>query len=159
MGKRGTKPTPTETLKIRGSWRVKKRENEPAPVSGRPDCPDWLLGEARAEWDRQVEDLDARRLIAKTYRAALAMFCEAWGEYVDAVKWIQERGAAGLVSITDKGNEVQHPMVGVKNKAFERANKLGQQFGFSPSSQVGLKAGDADKSKDPFEAFLQRKKG
>lgn len=109
------------------------------PVPGAPDCPEWITGEAKAEWDRQIVDLNARRLLSKSYRAALAMFCQAWGQYVEAVKYIQERGDAGLVTVTDKGNEIQHPMVGIQNKAFERANKLGQQFGFSPSAHAGMK--------------------
>ena len=153
MGKRGTKPTPTETLKVRGSWRAKVRIDEPQPVPGAPDCPEWITGEAKAEWERQIVDLDARRLLAKSYRAALAMFCQAWGQYVDAVKYIQERGDAGLITITDKGNEIQNPMVGIQNKAFERANKLGQQFGFSPSAQVGIKT-DGTKEKDDKKRFF-----
>ncbi len=154
MGKPGPKPTPTETLKLRGSWLAKTRKGEPEPVAGAPDCPAWIVGESRAEWDRQIVDLDKRRLLSKSYRSALAMFCEAWGEYVGAVEFLAAMGTEGLIHKTDKGNLVQHPMVGVKNKAFERANKLGQQFGFSPSSQTSVRVeGDKEKGNGKSRFF------
>lgn len=142
MGRRGPPKTPTETLKLRGSWLAKTRNGEPAAVPGVPDCPEWLTGEARSEWDRQVPDLSARQLMSKSYRVALAMFCEAWGTYVTSLADI---AANGHTYITDKGNEVQRPVVGIMHKAFERAMKMGQQFGFSPSSKAGLQVDEKEK--------------
>lgn len=131
----GPQKTPTAELEARGSWRAKARGKEPVATEGVPDCPEWLTGEAKAEWDRQIVDLPQRKLMSKSYRAALAMYCEAWGTYVGALADI---AANGHTYITDKGNEVQRPIVGIMHKAFERAMKMGQQFGFSPSSKAGL---------------------
>ena len=130
----GRKREPTAALAARGSWRA-DRPNEPAALPGVPDCPDWLQGESRDEWNRQVPDLSARKLMSVSYRASLAMFCEAWGTYVQCVKDVAE---GGFVYITDKGNEVQRPVVGVMHTAFDRALKLGREFGFSPSSKAGI---------------------
>ncbi len=57
MGSRGPAPTPTETLKARGSWRAKIRDGEPEFKNGKPSCPKFLPAEARAEWRRQVKAL------------------------------------------------------------------------------------------------------
>lgn len=142
MGKRGPKKTPTHILKVRGSWRGDTRPNEPEAAPGVPDCPGWLQGEAKAEWERQVPDLCTRKLMSKSYRAALVMFCEAWGTYVECLADIAK---GGLVYITDKGNEVQRPVVGVMHKAFDRAMKMGQQFGFSPSAKAGIQVDEQEK--------------
>lgn len=150
MGKRGPARTPQRILEARGSWLAKERAGSPEPIAGMPECPDWLTGEGRAEWDRQVQDLWARKLIAKTYRPALAMFCEAWGEYVDAVKWIEENGP----TYESKMGTSLHPMVTIKAKAFERAYKLGQQFGFSPASQSSLSGSDNQEESDGKSRFF-----
>lgn len=147
----GTKPTPTEVLKIRGSWRAKTRPNEPEPMHGIPDCPEWLTREARAEWDRQIVDLNARRLLAKSYRAALAMWCQAWGQYVEAVKDVE---ANGYSYTSDKGNEVQRPMVGVMHTAFANCLRLGQQFGFSPASQASIQTVEQTEKKNGKSRFF-----
>lgn len=120
-------------------------------MAGVPDCPSWLAGEAREEWDRQVVDLDKRRLMAKSYRAALAMFCESWGTYVEACKVL---AVEGNTTIGAKGTVVKHPMVEVKNAAFDRALKMGQQFGFSPASQAGIVAGEQQEGTDGKSRFF-----
>jgi P27 family predicted phage terminase small subunit len=151
MGKRGPQPTPKNVLALRGSALAKDRNDAPA-VSGAPLMPEWLEGEAAAEWERQIGDLDSRGLLFQTDRAALAMYCQSWGEFVAGVQYVQENGET---IITDKGNCIQHPMVGIKNQAFDRCNKLGQQFGFSPSSRVGLGSGKK-KEKDGKARFFKQ---
>ena len=139
MGKRGPQKTPTADLAARGSWRAKARSNEAIAVPGAPEKPVWLQGEAADEWDRQVLDLSPRKLLSKSYRASLAMFCEAWGTYVGAVIDISENG---YVTVNKDGYESQRPIVAVMHKAFDRATKMGQQFGFSPSSKAGIEVED-----------------
>ncbi len=59
MSKRGPKPTPTATRKLRGSTLVTKRR-EAAEVkgpAGTPERPEWLDDEARLAWDQVVEHL------------------------------------------------------------------------------------------------------
>jgi P27 family predicted phage terminase small subunit len=136
MGKRGPQPTPTEILDDRGSWLAKERSGEVKHESGIPDCPEWLDQEARAEWDRQIRGM-ATGILSSTDRGFLAAYCAAWSEFKVAQQFIYEHGHT---AVTDKGNEIQHPMVGVRNKAAERMNRFGSHFGFSPSSRVGIPA-------------------
>jgi P27 family predicted phage terminase small subunit len=151
MGKRGPQPTPQSVLALRGSP-VAKERTDAAAVSGAPLMPVWLEGEAALEWERQIHDLDERGMLFQTDRAALAMYCQSWGEFVNAVEYVKE---SGEVTMTDKGNCIQHPMVGIKNQAFDRCNKLGQQFGFSPSSRVGMGEGKK-KEKDGKSRFFKQ---
>ena len=90
---------------------------------------------AKAEWGGQANLLEREGRIALIDRGALALYCAAWGELVEASAYVQEHGS---VVITDKGNAIQHPMVGVRNKSRDAAVKIGSLFGFSPSARVGL---------------------
>lgn len=147
MGRRGTKPTSTKDLEARGSWRAKLREGEPQPSSDRPACPEWLAGEARDEWDRQIVDLESRGLLSSSYGAALAMFCAAWGEYVGAVKRIEGRGENGRYTVGSKGNLMVHPDVRILEANRDAATRLGKEFGFTPASVIGLTAKPKEKTK------------
>jgi len=143
MGKRGPKPTPTAVLKMRGSWLVNNRSGEPA-ASGVPNPPDWLTGESLAKWNELVPKLVGMGTIGDVDGDVVAAYCEAWGEFVKAKKYIDEHGE---IAVTDKGSVYQHPMVGIKNKAVERMGRLGAQFGWSASARTGLKI-EAETKKD-----------
>jgi P27 family predicted phage terminase small subunit len=137
MGKRGPRPDTKAQAEFKGSWRAGKKAPGPQPSPEAPRCPAFLRGEARAEWDRQAVLLAEKDLFSRDYQTALVMYCEAWGEFVDCVHKLQKQG---LTTTTDKGNEVQHPLVSIRNRAFDRVMRLGQQFGFTPTAQVDVPA-------------------
>ncbi len=80
----------------------------------------------------------------------LAAYCLAWSQFCDASNQLAE---TGMVSTTDKGNEIQHPMVGVMNKAFERLHKAAQQFGLTPASRARVVV-KSEEHADEFEEFI-----
>ena len=46
----GRKPKPTAIKKLEGNpGKRKLNKNEPVPAKGMPECPDWLLPEAKAD--------------------------------------------------------------------------------------------------------------
>src|SRR5688572_22544012 len=92
MGARGPQPVPTPILAARGSWRAKLRDGEPRFSDTTPNCPASLKGEARAEWRRQVKQLRGAGLLSQADRAMLAAFCEAWGEFIYALRRLDEDG-------------------------------------------------------------------
>ena len=150
MGARGPAPTPTKILESRGSWRAKLNPNEPKPATAKPTCPAWLTGEARKEWARQVSYLAAVGLIAKMDRAALACFCEAWGEFVEACQWIAKNGR----TFVGPSGPRLHPMLHVKNAAADRVLRLAAQFGFTPAARARLSAPEVQNAGDPMEKLL-----
>ncbi len=74
-------------------------------------------------------------LITRADRALFTAYCETWARYVQAVKQVEKEG---LTAVTDKGNVIQHPAVGVANKQKAELRRLAQEFGLSPSSRTRI---------------------
>lgn len=125
----GPPPTPTEILAARGSWRAKTRGAEPKPTAKRPSCPKWLSKEAKAEWRRQVAELDTMGMLAQADRALLVAYCDAWGEFAALV----EQLAGKRVSKKDGWR-----LTVQKAKAADRMLKIAAQFGFTPAARARL---------------------
>lgn len=51
---------------------------------GVPEPPEWLTGEARAEFDRVVAELGGTGLLCRADRGSLAVYCCLWAEFVKA---------------------------------------------------------------------------
>ena len=52
----GRKTKPTAIKKLEGNpGKRKLNTKEPVPVKGMPTCPEWLLPEAKKEWDRLAD--------------------------------------------------------------------------------------------------------
>jgi P27 family predicted phage terminase small subunit len=153
MGMRGPPPTPTPILKARGSRRAEDRSGEVQYERGRPTCPTWLGVEARAEWGRQVKQLDAAGILQKVDRAALACWCEAWGEFRGIVEEIERiltpspdaQEAAVASAAPDPSRPTGYALavatglVNAKNRAVQRLLQLAGQFGFTPAARVRIK--------------------
>ena len=80
--------------------------------------------------------------------------CLEAGEIVEAAA----RDGVKFIATTDKGNVIQHPAVGVRNKAWERVVKLARQFGMTPSARAGMAiANAADEQRDPLLTLLHER--
>ena len=90
-------------------------------------------------------------LLAKTDLSLFAAYCNEMGEYIRIVKELKR---TGNTLVTSNGNEIQHPLVGAKNKCFSNLHKMGTEFGFTPRSRTGI-AGTSNKVEDPFEQLLK----
>ena len=125
--KPGKQPTPTETLKLRGSWRGKTRKGEPKP-GGDPVCPAWLTGEAKEIWKRMVPGLKKSGVMAKVDSFAFARYC------LYAVLWLKELSNPGRTEAT-------------LERYANQLYKLEQSFGLQPSARARLdvNAGEEDK--------------
>lgn len=157
MGDRGPAPLPTAIKKLRGTAR-KDRENpaEPQPEVGRPACPKWLDGEAKAEWRRVVPLLLELRVLSKQDRAMLAVYCQAWSRWRAAEGVIAREG---LTFVTESGFIAKHPAVTIAAESMRIMEKAAQHFGMTPSSRSRVSQTPAPPEKDPAEELLQRKKG
>lgn len=139
MGKRGPKPKPTAIRIFEGDpgRLLAKRQGEaaPAPVVSIPQPPDWLGPVGKEVWGKVAESLYRIGCLTGVDTNLLALYCEAWDEFFAARAEIEK---SGIVAMSDKGAEYQHPAVGIKNKAIQRIKQLGGEFGMSPASRVGL---------------------
>lgn len=86
------------------------------PELGIPEAPDWLSEEALKEWTRITEELETIGLIAKIDQALLAMYCQLYGNFVDAQR---------------KGRQVHASDVA-------QIRALAASFGLEPSSRARL---------------------
>jgi len=140
------RPRKPSIIKFNAGERRKERLNpdEPKPDLCIPVAPGHLRGEALAEWDRISVELDKLSLLSECDRSALSAYCSAWARYVQAEKDIEENGT---VTITEKGNRIQSPHVGISNQALLVMHKFLTEFGLSPASRTRVKAPQNDTAK------------
>ena len=153
MGARGPKPTPTKTLKLRGSWRAKLNKAEPQPKTETPKQPEHLSAEARKEWRRIVPELRKLGLLSRIDRAALAGYCQAWGRWVEAERQIIATG--GEVVKSPSGYPIQNPWLSISNKSLKQVESFIREFGLSPSSRSRVQAAPPEE-KDEMGTFLSK---
>ena len=150
MGKRGPAATPTETLKLRGSWRADVRKNEPQPEKGRPKCPKWLRPKAKMYWKRLVPQLDDMGILTLVDGNALARYCQTMAKWREAEEFLASHGE--LYPVKDEGGNVlrfkQYPQVSTAIKLADQALRLEQQFGLTPAARAGLDAPAKPKDTD-----------
>ena len=144
MGRRGPAPTPKKILASRGSWRADLGGPEPQPQPGIPPAPSCLGEAAREEWEYITKLIDGMGLAATIDRALLTTWCEAWGDYVEALKIAREE----KMPKSFKSGSLRNKMA-----LADQLLKLAGQFGCSPAARARLKAPDkpaADAGKGRF---------
>ena len=156
---RGRRPKPTALKLIDGN---PGKRALPAVVGVEvsiPEAPAHLSARARAEWDRIVPHLEAAGLVTHLDRSALAMWCDLWGDYVEAREHIAGGvdDGGGYMVRTPNGYETQSPWIGQAKWAFHLLIKCGVEFGFTPSarSRVAALRQPGASDDDPMEAFLR----
>lgn len=125
-----------------------------------PECPAHLEGEARAEWERIVPFLVSLGLVSQIDRAALAGYCDAWGEYVWACQRIKQyneqdpTGDRGRIWDTPSGYKQISVAQQIRNRALDQCRQFLALFGMSPADrsrvtqsdpQIGLPGFGGDK--------------
>jgi len=133
MGKRGPQPTPTATLKHRGSWRADTRGDEPK-ADGKPRQPAWLPPKAKAVWQQLIPRLEGMGVLAAVDRNALARYCMLFARWRECEEFIAEHGA---VRVKD-GNVTEWPQVARAGSLADKLLKLEQHFGMTPSARASL---------------------
>lgn len=67
----GRKPKPTAVKKLEGNpGKRKLNTKEPVPAKGMPDCPEWLLPEAKKEWERLADLMNQMGVLTEVDMAA-----------------------------------------------------------------------------------------
>ena len=67
---------------------------DPAVPVGVPPMPDFLTGDAAAEWTRITEALLALGWVSRLDQMALATYCQAYGDWLRFQRLIAERNCA-----------------------------------------------------------------
>lgn len=150
MGLRGPAPTPKPILAARGSNRESRGGAGMQAKVEIPPCPAMLGKIARKEWRRQSLALQELGVIAQIDRAALAVWCDAWEEFLTAVHHLKKHGRTVKGSM---GQVVQSPWLRTKAGAADRLLKYAAQFGFTPSARARINSVGQDEE-DGMGEFL-----
>lgn len=83
----GRPAKPTALLRLHGTMRPGRhgdRAREPKPAGGAPEAPEWLLPEARAEWDRVIAAYAELGILTRLDRGTLGIYCQMWARFAAA---------------------------------------------------------------------------
>ena len=164
MGARGPQPLPSNVHALRGNPSKKPLASlfdEFRPEVDIPDAPPWIWAESKKEWERITPELKRYGLISKLDRAALVLYCQAWGEYVWAKRKLGEAmrdaergrrkaeargekwtGGDGYMIPTPNGSFAYSPYWVAGKRASEEVSRFLQAFGLSPSSRSRVTTSD-----------------
>ena len=157
MGKRGPKPTPTRILKMRGTFRRDRRPKvELTPEPAVPDPPEWLAGDALVEWQRITPELARLGILTKLDLAALAGYCQAWGQWVAAQAKL---AAIGPVVKAPSGYPILNPWLTISNKALQQVQRLAAELGLTPSARTRIEVNPAAGRPDTLEVVIGEQNG
>jgi P27 family predicted phage terminase small subunit len=136
---KGRKPEPTKLRVLRGSpGHHPFNTQEPTPTAlPNPTAPEWLDGEAKAEWVRLAPILGRLGLITETDTNALAAYCEAWATWKTATQQIRKYGM--VLKSKDSDIPKVSPFVKIAHNALLQMRALLLEFGMTPSSRVRMR--------------------
>lgn len=144
MGRRGPRPEPTATLRLKGSWRANSRPEEPVPPAGPIRCPGWIPEEAKTAWRVLAPMLEEMGVFTRADRNALTRYCVLWARWRTAEEAIEEKGS------TSGGRLI--PEVRLAGELAAALLRLEQEFGLTPSARTRIHA-EQQKVEDPLGAF------
>jgi len=156
-GGRPAKPTALKILEGRAKARP---SGEPRPSLGIPECPEWLMDDAKEEWGRVAPELFRLGLLARIDRTALAGYCQSYAKWKAAEEEISRKGMVFPV-LGDDGMPKyyqQTPEVGIANQCLKQIRAFCSLFGLDPSSRAKMDL-PSNKDDDDFASKLRSKIG
>jgi P27 family predicted phage terminase small subunit len=133
----GRPPKPTILKQLAGNpGKRALNDAEPRPPAKRPPCPPHLVGEARKEWNRMAKQLLELGLLTSVDRAALAAYCQAWAQWIEAHEKLAE---LGMIVKTESGYPVLSPWWTVATQSAKQMKSFLTEFGMTPGSRSRLR--------------------
>jgi P27 family predicted phage terminase small subunit len=149
----GRPSKPAALKELAGNPGTRPIQNEPEFKQVEiPKCPTHLKGEARKEWKRVSQELYEAGLLGKVDRAALAAYCDAYAQWVEASKTLQSEK---LVLTSPNGYMYQNPWLSIANKAKADMTKFMNEFGMTPASRKKVSV-NAKNENDPYDEWLNQ---
>ena len=150
---KGRKPLPAGVKALRtSSHYAPTGRREPEPPVGVPHRPAHLAGEALAEWNRIVPQLQACGILSVIDGSALAAYCQVYGRWVEAE--LAAKASGGLVVQSTHGTPMQNPYMLIARQCIDQMRQYLTEFGMTPSSRLRVSARGEGKAQDPLEAFI-----
>ena len=145
MAGRPRKPTALKLL--HGDFDInpnRQNHNEPVTDNAAPDCPAYLIGDARKEWHRLSVELGGIRVLSTVDRLALEQCCQTYGYWRDCCRVLKREGLFLTSPICDRaGNQIgeqtiENPAANAARKYSDQIQRLLAQFGLTPAARTRL---------------------
>ncbi|MFR7831203.1 MAG: phage terminase small subunit P27 family [Blautia wexlerae] len=137
----GRKPKPTAVKKLEGNpGKRKLNTKEPVPAKECLLVLDWLMPEAKKEWERLAKLMNQMGVLTE-----VDMACVCCVSVKMAVRWKEAQEhitSVGSTFETDKGYQQQTPWVGIANTNQKLMLQASSEFGLTPSSRSRIVAGN-----------------
>lgn len=142
----GRKPKPTAAKLLAGNPGKRALNHlEPRPRVVLPRPPEHLSDDEKEKWKLIIRELHPLGLVTTIDKDALAMYCVIFVRWVKAEKFVRDKGE---IIKTAAGNIIQNPYLSIANRALDQLNKLGAEFGMTPSSRTRVKVDAADPERE-----------
>jgi len=142
MGK-GRKPLPTEVKRLQGTlkpYRITDHINT-AALAGVPPCPKDFTDQEKKLWDSVTAFLHSNKILQDIGLPNVVSWCRFMHRHLEAEVWIAEHGAV-YFNTDREGNTIPktHPYHRISIESSQQAQRLGAEFGLTPSSQTKIVA-------------------
>ena len=136
MARTGRPPKPTVLKELEGNpGKRPLNKQEPKPKKQAPRCPSWLMPDAKKEWKRLSQELEAMGLLTQIDMAAFAGYCQAYARWKEAEEFISKHGS---ILKTSSGSIQQIPQVSIAPQNLKQMRNFCSELGLSPSARSRL---------------------
>ncbi|HEW79406.1 MAG TPA: phage terminase small subunit P27 family [Phycisphaerales bacterium] len=151
MAKRGRKPLSNKVKKTRGTYRKDRATDESLIFQvGVPEKPQHLTGLASELWDKWAPELVQKGFLTPLDGATFTVLCQSHADYIGACEQLNNE----LIVKTSQGNLKPHPLLKIKDKAFQNHLKARAELGLSEHLRKKI----ANETDGPFQRLLNRAK-
>lgn len=106
-------------------------KTDKAALAKAPKAPAWFTKQAKAEWQRIMPLLVARKVLTEADMGSVENYCVAIGQVREMQALISTQGP---VMMTERGPRA-HPAVKIQSDAMTRARLLASELGLTPVSR------------------------
>ena len=155
MAGRTPKPTALKVVTGNPSKRALNK-NEPKPDLRIPECPEYIVGNAKNAWDKLAVMLESMGVLTIADGLALERLCECYAEILECRELIELNGRVySSVSGEDGMLLKANPAVGQLQDADRRFKSYLVEFGLTPASRSKIQViQKEDDKQDPLKEFF-----
>ena len=109
------------------------------PDSDKVKPPTWLSKDAKKEFKFLAQALLDIKQMTNTDVHMLAVYCDAYVEYVECGRIVDAEGIIlEYTNTAGETNKIAHPALTKKKAAFDIMSKIAAEYGFTPSSRARI---------------------
>lgn len=117
-------------------------------------APEWLTGEAEAEFYRVVSEARKIDYLDNLDLSVLAVYCDNYARYVNAACHLNNDG---LINVTDSGYATPSPYMSILNQSAKNIFTCSSKLGLAITDRLKLIVPQTkEKPKNKYEKFLDK---